>query len=149
MWLEKADVDRYGPLVDCRPPCEKGLTVVSGPNEAGKTLYLEALLQLLDSDTNGRMDPNPRVNESPQGRVEVKTGGNIHALGNGTDLSDVSPVEPRHLSTVFVVRDNDLELPNGQDYYTSLIEKLGDIHTSEINQIQSEIKRRGRLTKKT
>jgi uncharacterized protein YhaN len=148
MWLEKADVDRYGPLVDCRPPCKKGLTVVSGPNEAGKTLYLEALLQLLDSDTNGRMDPNPRVNESPQGRVEVRTGGDIHALGNGTNLSDVSPVEPRHLSTVFVVRDNDLELPNGQDYYTSLIEKLGDIHTSEINQIQSEIKRRGRLTKK-
>lgn len=146
MRLTNAAVDRYGPLFDCRPPCEDGITVLSGPNEAGKTLYLEAMLQLLEPDVSTVMDPPPRVSESPAGRVTVEITGEQYDCGDETSLSDVSDIEPAHLQNVFVVRDNDLHLPTEQDYYTSLIQKLGDIHTTEIAAIQSELKNRGRLT---
>jgi exonuclease SbcC len=146
MRLMTAEIDRYGPLHDCRPPCEDGVAVLSGPNEAGKTLYLEALLQLLEPEASKIMDPAPRVSEAPTGRIIVENGGDQYECGGDTSLCDISAIEPRHLQSVFVVQDNDLSLPSDQEYYTSLIEKLGDIHTTEINAIQSELKDRGRLT---
>lgn len=146
MRLRTAEIDRYGPLYDCRPPCPDGISVISGPNEAGKTLYLEALLQLLEPDVADLMEPSPRVDQPPTGRVIVEHGGTQYECDGQTSLSDITPVEPAHLQSVFVVRDSDLQLPIDQDYYTSLIEKLGDIHTTEINRIKSKLIDRGRLT---
>lgn len=146
MRLTTAAVDRYGPLSNCHPPCEDGVTVLSGPNEAGKTLYLEAVLQLLEPGVRDVMSPEPRVSQEPAGRVVVEHGGTRHECGGETSLCDVTAIEPAHLQSVFVVQDNDLELPGEQAYYTSLIEKLGDIHTTEINAIKSELKDCGRLT---
>lgn len=146
MRLTTAEIDRYGPLYDWRPPCQDGLTVISGPNEAGKTLYLEALLQLLDPDVEDVMEPPPRISQTPTGRVIVEHGGEQYECDGDVSLGDITAIEPAHLQSVFVVRDNDLQLPSGQAYYTSLIEKLGDIHTTEINRIKSSLKDRGRLT---
>ena len=146
MRLTTADVDRYGPLAGCRPPCADAITVVAGPNESGKTLYLEALLQLLEPDVVAQMEPGPRVEAAPTGRVVVEDGTDHHALGNGTTLSDVSRIEPAHLSTLFVVRDSDLALPDGATYYTSLVEHLGDVHTSEIEAVREGLVDEGLLT---
>ena len=146
MRLTSADVDRYGPLGGCRPPCADAITVVAGPNESGKTLYLEALLQLLEPDVADQMEPGPRVETEPTGRVVVEDGTDHHALGNGTTLSDVSRIEPAHLSTLFVVRDSDLDLPDGATYYRSLVEHLGDIHTTEIEAIREGLVDEGLLT---
>jgi uncharacterized protein YhaN len=144
--LHTAEVDRYGPLRDCRPDPSSDITVVAGPNESGKTLYLEALLQLLQPDVTAHMDPAPRVDQSPTGRVLLEDAGDRHALGDGTTLSDVAPIEPGHLHDLFVVRDADLTLPDGPDYYTSLVEHLGNIHTTAIDDIRSELVDEGRLT---
>lgn len=145
MRLETAEIDRYGPLYDCRPSLEDGISVISGPNEAGKTLYLEAVLQLLEPEV-ADMDPAPRVDQPPTGRVILEHAGTQYECGDDTSLSEITPIEPRHLQSVFVVQDSDLQLPTEQEYYTSLIEKLGDIHTTEINEIKSKLKERGRLT---
>jgi DNA repair exonuclease SbcCD ATPase subunit len=146
MRLTTAAIDRYGPLYDCRPPFEDGLTVLSGPNEAGKTLYLEALLQLLEPEAADVMTPPPRVGGAPTGRVVVESGGEQYECDGDTSVCDVSAIEPRHLQSVFVVRDSDLALPSDQAYYTSLIETLGEVHTTEIDAIQAALKDRGRLT---
>ncbi|GAB3705227.1 ATP-binding protein [Halorubrum pallidum] len=146
MRLTTAEIDRYGPLYDCRPPSQDGLSVISGPNEAGKTLYLEALLQLLEPDVADVMDPSPRVNQTPTGRAVVEHNDEQYEFDGKTSLCDITQIEPSHLQSVFVVRDSDLQLPSNQEYYTSLIEKLGDIHTTEINAITSALKDRGRLT---
>lgn len=148
MHLETAEIDRYGPLKGCRPDCEDGITVIAGPNESGKTLYLEGLLRLLEPNVKNHISPKPRVEGTPTGRLVLHDGSDHHSLGDGTVLSDISQIEPIHLHNLFVVRDSDLGLPEGQDYYTSLVEHLGDIHTSEINQIRSELVERGRLTNK-
>ena len=146
MRLTTAEIDRYGPLYDCRPPCQDGISVISGPNEAGKTLYLEALLQLLEPDVADVMNPKPRVSQTPTGRVVVEHNGEQYECDGNTSLCEITQIEPAHLQSVFVVKDNDLQLPSDQEYYTSLIEKLGDIHTTEINAITSALKDRGRLT---
>ncbi len=148
MRLLEAAVDRYGPLTACRPPCDEGLTVLSGPNEAGKTLYLEAVLRLLDPGVATVLDPPPRIEDPPTGRVVVETNGEQYDCTGSTALSEFSAIEPRHLGSVFVVRDNDLALPGSQDYYTSLVETLGEVHTAEIEAITSELKDLGRLTDK-
>ena len=146
MRLTTAEIDRYGPLYDCRPTAQDGISVISGPNEAGKTLYLEALLQLLEPDVADVMDPSPRVSQTPTGRVVVEHNEEQYEFDGNTSLCEVTQIEPAHLQSVFVVRDSDLQLPGNQEYYTSLIEKLGDIHTTEINAITSALKDRGRLT---
>ena len=146
MRLHTAEVDRYGPLRDTRPDCSSDITVVAGPNESGKTLYLEALLQLLQPDVTAHMDPAPRVDQSPTGRVLLEDAGDRHALEDGTTLSDVAPIEPGHLHDLFVVRDADLTLPEGPDYYTSLVEHLGNIHTTAIDDIRSELVDEGLVT---
>ncbi len=146
MHFTTAAVDRYGPLADCRPPCSDGLTVFSGPNEAGKTLYLEAILQLLEPTVSEVMHPEPRVGHAPTGRVVLDVGGEQYVCDGERSISDATPIQPAHLSTIFVVRDSDLQLPTDRDYYTSLIETLGNIHTSEIEAIETALRDRGRLT---
>lgn len=148
MRLTTADIDRYGPLQGCRPALDDDITIVAGPNESGKTLYLEGVLQLLDESVEAQMDPGPRVTQSPIGRVAVESASERHTLGDGTGLSDISPIEPNHLHNLFVVRDSDLSLPNRTEYYTSLVEHLGNIHTTEIEAIRKKMRDRGKLTKK-
>lgn len=92
------------------------------------------------------MSPGPRVGQPPTGRVLVEHGGEEFECDGSSTISDIAGIEPSHLESVFVVRDSDLILPDDQAYYTSLIEKLGDIHTTEINAIKSALKDRGRLT---
>ena len=146
MRLTTAEIDRYGPLKGCRPACDDDITIVAGPNESGKTLYLEGVLQLLEPDVTSHMDPGPRVNQSPTGRIIVEDGSDRHSVGDGTALSDISRIDPNHLYNLFVIRDSDLALPDGSDYYTSLVEHLGDIHTTEIEAIRDRLVDEGRLT---
>ena len=148
MRLETAAIDRYGVLAGCDPDCSNDLTVIAGPNESGKTLYLEGVLQLLDVEVREYLDPSPRVSEQPVGRVVIEHGSNRHVLGE-TTLSEISPIEPIHLTNLFVIRDSDLVLPEGPDYYTSLVEHLGDIHTTEIELLREELVEIGRLTATT
>ena len=149
MRLVSTAIDRYGPLAGCNPPCDDTITIIAGPNESGKTLYLESVLQLLEPAVAFEMTPRPRVNEPPAGRVTVDDGTDRHTLGTQTSLSDISPIEPKHLYTLFVIRDSDLALPENTAYYTSLIEHLGDIHTTEIESLREGLVNEGRLTPKT
>lgn len=146
MRLLETTIDRYGPIGGWAPALSDGLTVLSGPNEAGKTLFLEALVQLLEPGVGDILDPPPRYDDDPVGHVVLEHRGERHALGGNRCLSEISNIQPADLPTVFVVRDNDLAMPAESSYYTSLIEHLGEVHTSTIEDILDELKRLGRLT---
>ncbi len=146
MRLRSADVDRYGPIHDWHPPFDAGVTVLSGPNEAGKTLYLEALLQLLEPELADRMDPPPRVDAPPRGRIVMEIDDETVELSGERRLGELTAIDPVDLETVFVVRDEDLALPTGGSYYRSLIERLGAVHTSAISAVREELRQLGRLT---
>lgn len=146
MRLVEAAVDRYGPIAGWDPTIGDGLTVLSGPNEAGKTLYLEAIVQLLDPGVSAILDPEPRFGDDPVGRVVIEHTDGREPLGDDLALSDVANVQPSDIPTVFVVRDTDLAMPEGPGYYTDLIEHLGEVHTSAIDAVVGELQSLGRLT---
>lgn len=144
--LHEATVDRYGALGGWSPALRDGLTVVSGPNEAGKTLYLEAILRLLDPEVVDVLEPPARFDDAPVGRIDLEYAGDRYTLAGDRRLSEVAGIQPNDLQTVFVVRDNDLALPEGADYYTQLVEHLGEVHSSTVEAVIEELKRLGRLT---
>ncbi|MFW6153244.1 MAG: ATP-binding protein, partial [Halobacteriota archaeon] len=146
MRIHEASVDRYGPLAACSPTCDAGLTVISGPNESGKTLFLEAIVQLLDPRVANVLEPPLRVDQTPTGRVVLEHDGERYELPGETTIDELADITPSTLRTVFVVRDTDLAMPDDEDYYTRLIEHLGDIHTSEIDDLIGELRVMGRLT---
>ena len=139
-------VDRYGPLPRFSHQPEENLEVFYGPNESGKTLLLEAMLKLIEPDVNSAFPLVSRVNESPTGHVIVETQGTGHKLGNGTTIGDVTDLTPRHLRNIFVIRDSDLLLRNEHEFYDSVTQQIGDLHTDEIEAIQSRLVENGRLT---
>lgn len=147
MRLTDVQIDRYGPLRGVREAPGNGITVVYGPNESGKTLFLDAVLKLLDPAVTGAYPQRiQRVDESPSGFVVVETDTRTTKLDGDATLADVSPIEARHLRNVFTVRDSDLSLADQHAFYDSLTEQIGDLHTSEIERIQDAFEDRGRLT---
>lgn len=146
MKLTDIQIDRYGPLPRFTHECEDNFEVFYGPNESGKTLLLEAVLKLLAPNIDAALPHVSRVEEAPSGHVVVQTAGTEQKLGDGTVLSDLVDLSPRHLCNIFVIRDSDLQLRDEHDFYDSVTQQIGDLHTNEIDAIQSRLVDRGRLT---
>lgn len=149
MRVTEIHVDRYGPLRRTTVEPGPGLHVLYGPNEAGKTLFLEALLRLVEPEITKAMPPVERVEDAPAGYVRaVRDGEEVHrdgaeSLFAGTDVS------PAHLANIFVVRESDLSLLSDEhSFYSSLTEHIGVLHTTALDRIEEELILRGRLTKK-
>lgn len=148
MKITEFQIDRYGPLHHPRTECDGGLEVYYGPNESGKTLLLEGLLRMLDPDIESTMDGIDRVRDPPAGYLVVESGDEAYQLGDGQVLGDVAPVTPTHLRNIFVVRDSDLRIRQHHQFYDSVTEQIGDLHTSEIEAIQDRLVELGRLQPK-
>jgi exonuclease SbcC len=146
MKLTDIQVDHYGPLPRFTHTCEDNFEVIHGPNESGKTLLLEAMLKLLTPNVESAIPAVSRVDDAPTGHIVLETASGTEKLGTDTTLEDVSEVSPRHLRNVFVVRDSDLRLDDEHGFYDSVTQQIGDLHTSEINAIQSRLVDYGRLT---
>jgi uncharacterized protein YhaN len=144
--INEVQIDRYGPLPRIRHEFQDNLEVFYGPNESGKTLLLEAILKLLAPDIDRELEAISRVPESPAGYLVVESTGEQTTLGDGNVLNDVVDISPRHLRNVFVIRDSDLALREEHDFYDSVTQQIGDLHTNEIEAIQSKLADRGRLT---
>jgi len=150
MNISELKIDRYGPLTIPQMEFDKGLEVVYGPNESGKTLLLEAILKFFDHDISSVMPEIERVTESPTGYIVVESlDGEEYKLGESNLLRDIAPIDTMHLRNIFVIRDNDLRLKDQHQFYNSVTEQMGDIHTTEIEQIQSKLEDLGRLTSTT
>lgn len=146
MRLSDVYIERYGPLPRFSHSCEENFEVIYGPNESGKTLILEAILRQLAPNIDSVLDGVGRVSDPPSGHVVVETNGTEHRLGGDVSLADLWEFTPRHLRNVFVVRDSDLSLLREHDFYDSVTQQIGDLHTSEIEAIQSRLVEDGRLT---
>ena len=146
MKLTEFRIERYGPLRQPITECDGGLEVYYGPNESGKTLLLEALLRMLDPNATSVMDGIDRVADPPAGYAVIEAGGETYQLGDGQVLTDIAPITANHLRNIFVVRDSDLRIRQHHEFYDSVTEQIGDLHTSEIEDIQDRLEDLGRLT---
>ena len=148
MRLDEFRIDTYGPLSSiCHECADEDIDVFYGPNESGKTLLVEALLQLLAPEVAGTVDGLDRVDEPPQGYVAVETADGERVFDGDDSLCDREDVTPRHLRNVFVVRDSDLRIPEEHDYYDSVAEQIGDLHTDEIDAVRQGLVDAGNLTR--
>lgn len=146
MRLTAFQVDQYGPLPGIGHECAEPIEVFYGPNESGKTLLLEAILRLIEPDVVDELGAIERVDHDPHGYVMVEHGGEAVKLGDGTALSDLLDLTPQDLRNVFVVRDGDVRLRDEHGFYDSVTQRIGDLHTREIDAITDELVDRGRLT---
>lgn len=146
MRITEFQLDRYGPLHHPRTECDGGLEVYYGPNESGKTLLLEGLLRILEPDIPSVMDGVDRVSDPPAGYLVLEADGETYQLGDDQVLTDIAPITPNHLRNIFVVRDSDLGIRQHHEFYDTVTEQIGDLHTSEIEAIQDRLEDLGRLT---
>lgn len=156
MRIRQLHVSRYGPMAPFEHHHLGSFTLLSGPNERGKTLLIDALVRLLfKKDLRktyrrhfgmGRRNMN-RVAESPEGFVVLESGGRERKLESGESIQDAFPfaVIPDDFRNVFVVRDSDLSLHDEDRYYSRVTEKLTGLRSSELERLMVEIQKRGRL----
>lgn len=147
MKLREVHVDRYGPLRETLQFDDAH--VVYGPNESGKTLLVEALLQSLTGD---RRVAGTRVDERPEGYVVLDGEDGKHKLASGETLLDryaerynfeLSPAEFRN---VFVVRDGDMSVLDESSFYRRVTDRIVGIWTGDIETVRDRVLERGRLT---
>lgn len=146
MRLTEFQINRYGPLRNFSHQCEDNLEVFFGPNESGKTLLLESVLKLLSPEIETVFPDVNRVREDPSGYLYFETSNGRQQLGDGRHLEDISAITPTQLRNVFVVRDSDLDLRDEHTFYDSVTQRIGDLHTNEIEAIQTRLVETGRLT---
>lgn len=147
MRITEFQIDQYGPLPRIEHSCDDGgLEVFYGPNESGKTLIIEALLKLMAPDIGDVASGVDRVSDAPTGYVMVDTPQGERKLGADAALTDLDAITPHHLENVFAIRDSSLRIPGEHDYYDSVTEQIGDLHTSEIRTIRDRLVDEGNLT---
>lgn len=148
MRITEIHVGRYGPLVRRTVEVEPGVHVLYGPNEAGKTLFLEATLRLVEPDIPGVMPGVSRIEEEPHGYVRASGSGETDQVDGDESLFAGTDVEPAHLANIFIVRESALTLlAEEHNFYSSLTEHIGELHTSALDRIEDELLERGRLTR--
>lgn len=148
MRLTEIHVGRYGPIGRRTVELGRGVHVLYGPNEAGKTLFLDATLRLIEPDITGAMPGLRRIDEEPHGYVRLSTGDGETQLDGSESLFAGTDVDPEHLANIFVVRESALSLlAEEHSFYTSLTEHIGELHTSALDLIEDELLERGRLTR--
>ncbi len=170
MKIEEFSVTSYGasPLYFPKPQKPAAFNLFYGPNEAGKSLLIDALLKLMLGkkaaySPPGTSDPVfenlDRVEVEPEGFVRVKIGDESYkfpeqgslveilneSASGGSELQQSAPPDFRN---IFVVRDSNLKFTGtmGSDYYSDLQDKLTGLHSKQIKNIRKKLQEKGRLT---
>lgn len=146
MRLSQIYIRKYGPLQKDLELGE-GITVISGPNESGKSILVEALLKRLAA-TSVR---NAVIDESPDGFVEVTTDQHTESITDDDSLTEFceevynQSISTAELRNIFVVRAGDLQFSGG-DFYSHITDKLTGQRVRDIDAVRSELIEAGRLT---
>ncbi len=173
MKIEEFSVTSYGasPLFFSQPQKPGQFNLIYGPNEAGKSLLIDALLKLMLGEdaryqpagtSNYAFEKMDRVSVDPEGFVRVKIGRDSYKLPEQGSLVDIlndstgddSKLEncnPADFRNIFVVRDSNLKFTEeiGSDYYSDLQDKLTGLHSKQIRNIRDQLQEAGRLTNST
>ena len=147
MRIKNIYVKRYGPLRDREYALFRNLTLFFGPNEAGKTLTIDAVLRLLLGKNIRDFSQIDRVDESPEGYVVLENDQNeeIKLPEKGT-LEKVVGLTLSQCRNIFVIRNSDLSIFRESDFYTTLMDRLIGLRSQEIAVIKDALREMGRIT---
>ena len=150
MFLKELSIRRYGPLPDSGRVKLAPFSLFYGPNEAGKTLTIDALLKILLGPGAAKAIPSlNRVEGLPDGYlvIENKSGAD-YVLPDSGVIGDLYPIAADQFARVFVIRDSDLSIPGESGFYRGITEKLTGIRSAEIRAACFNILDQGQITPK-
>ena len=146
MKIKKIHITKYGPISGLDLDIGPGLQVISGKNEAGKTLTIDAVIKmLLQGKTRDFEDVN-RVDEDPEGFILFEDSGGVERKVNiKNGLAKYMDLGGLDLRNIFIIRDSDLSLRNECGYYKNITDKLTGLQLEKIDTVMALIKDHGRL----
>lgn len=143
MKIRRIKIRNYGPVENIDISPARGLQVIYGQNEAGKTLTVDAIIILLSGTKIREID---RVGNSPDGEIVIDKNGKIISISRRTrqptDYLNID--DPYDLRNIFIIRDSDLRIDNE----AGLMRRLVGIEGERIGKIRESLLRLGRLSEK-
>jgi len=150
MRIKEISIQRYGPLANQLFSALENFTLIYGPNEAGKSLTVEAVVKLFFDKARDIKkiieSSKDRVDQKPEGYVLIEKDGNDFKLPEHGTLFDLLEISAEDCRNVFVVRASELGLSDEKSFYDSVTRKLLGLETEKINKVAEELKRIGKLS---
>jgi len=148
MKIKKIHITKYGPISGLDLDIGPGLQVISGRNEAGKTLTIDAVIKMLLQGKTRDFEDVDRVDEDPEGFILFEdSGGAEHKVNIKNGLAKYMDLGGLDLRNIFIIRDSDLSLRDECGYYKNITDKLTGLQLEKIDTVMALIKDHGRLTK--
>ncbi|MTI95485.1 MAG: hypothetical protein FH749_08340 [Firmicutes bacterium] len=149
MKIRNIYIQQYGPLQNIHITPSPGLQVISGRNESGKTLTIDAVLKLLLGAKLRDFENIDRVANLPRGHVTCADQNGNHTFDGQHLLSKALNINVRDMRNLFVIRNKDLSLTAGAEYLRSLSDRLTGMETTRIQRLRILLQNQGRLTNAT
>lgn len=150
MRIKEIYIKRYGPISDLTIKPRKGLQLIYGLNESGKTLLVDAVLKLIISGRAKDFQNIDRVDEQPEGYVVIENEGREIKLNGNECLDKYLNIDSHDLRNVFVIRDSDLVIHQEEiGYLRRVTDRLTGMQTEKIERLKACLQDMGRLTNST
>lgn len=147
MRLKEIRLERYGPLPAATYRFGEGINLIYGSNESGKTLFVDAFLKMTGARTSQEPELD-RVSETPDGYMVLIDSGKEIKLDVKNTLTKYLDIDIEELRNTFVIRDADLIVEKEHVFYGRVTDKIADIRLKDIQTLESELLKIGRLTPK-
>ena len=143
MKIKRVRIRSYGPIGDIDIEPDSGFQIIYGPNEAGKTLMVDALIRLLSGLKHRGLI---RIDEPPDGEITIVNKGKLVSITSRTKkpTSYLRLSDPHDLKNIYIIRNSDL----GIDGETDLMKRLVGLESQRISKIEQRVRELGRVTEK-
>lgn len=148
MRLKEVHIRRYGPLEPIEWEFDEGINPIYGPNQSGKTLLVEALLDFFTGKEDALPESIKRVAEHPDGYLVVENSRKEAKVTLDDPLCEKLNIRFQELINTFVVRNTDLQIQKEASFYGNITDRITGLWTNSIKAIDSKLRDLGRLTKK-
>lgn len=149
MRIKEISIQRYGPLATQFFSTPENFILIYGPNEAGKSLTVDALVKFFFDkarEIKKIIEFNKdRVDQKPEGYVLIERDGNDFKLPEHGTLFDLLEISAEDCRNVFVVRASELGLKDEKSFFDSVMGKLLGLETEKIKKVAEELKKIGKL----
>ena len=146
MKIKKIHITKYGPINDLDLDIGPGLQIISGKNEAGKTLTIDAVIKMLLQGKVRDFEGVNRVGGDPEGFILFEdSDGSEQKVNIKNGLAKYMDLGGLDLRNIFIIRDSDLSLREESGYYKNITDKLTGLQLEKIDKVIDLIKDYGRL----
>lgn len=137
----------YGPLKDGGRRVLGSFNLFYGPNEAGKTLTIDALVKMLLGRWARGFAAIDRVEGSPEGYLLLETAsGKQYSLPREGDLPTLFGLSADCYRNVFIIRNSDLSISREGEFYQEVTHHLTGLRTEKIEKLSKGLRELAGLT---